>query len=105
MHLQLSWNHSEDAVPKPNSPAADHLAFRKLVFRGRFLCVRLAMLHGLLVMVKPVATPVTVWTIRRWFDKLHTETKTLSAEARSLRSKVAVRRQALNNGDFQNPWV
>lgn len=103
--------------PAPRAPTRapepeNHVAYRRLLFRGYVLYARVTVLQVLLTAVSPFATPGIIRAIRGWFENVATDVNALNSAAHKLRLRIAAERQAgpavaerTIPLEFQNPWL
>jgi hypothetical protein len=95
-------------APEPEN----HVAYRRLLFRGYVLYARVTALQALLTLVSPFAPPGIIRAIHRGFANVALDVNALNITAHNLRLRIAAERKArpsVAEGtipvELQNPWL
>ena len=90
----------------------NHVAYRRLLFRGYVLYVRVTALQMLLAVLSPFAPPRIIRGIHRWFANVAMDVNALNTAAHALRLRMAAERTARPAlaetrmpAEMQNPWL
>ena len=103
--MTIPPSRADTRAPHRASALDDYVTYRRLLYRGYVLRARITLLQCVLWVVSPIATPLIIWTIRRWFEPVKAEARALSRAVHSLRDRLAMERKARVATVFQNPWT
>jgi len=106
---------NDPSAPHPPIGATElenHVAYRRLLFRGYVLYARVTALQMLLAALSPFAPPRIIRAIHRWFANVAMDVNALNSAAHALRLRMAAERNArpalaerTMPAEVQNPWL